>query len=100
MLGDQLAKNLDWPGADVIAQRLAALLPGPLQGGQPGQPGGDPQTAQAVQAASMAQQQVQKLTTQLSAMQADRNIDLQKLQVEMYRAQTDRMTATANMQKP
>jgi hypothetical protein len=27
VIGDLLARNLDWPGADEIAQRLAALLP-------------------------------------------------------------------------
>ena len=50
-----------------------------------GNPGGD------------AQQQVQKLTMQLQAMQADRQIDAQKLQVEMYRAETDRMKANSDI---
>lgn len=88
VLGDQLAKNLDWPGADIIAQRLAALLPAPAaaNAGSPGIAGGnDPQ------------QQVQKLTLQLQALQADRQIDAQKLQVEMYRAETDRMKANSDI---
>src|SRR6202012_4661006 len=33
VLGDLLAKNLDWPGADEIAQRLKTLLPPQLQAG-------------------------------------------------------------------
>ncbi len=84
VLGDQLARNLDWPGADVIAQRLAALLP-PSTAGGGGNAGGD------------VQQQVQKLTLQLQSLQADRQIDAQKLQVEMYRAETDRMKANSDI---
>jgi hypothetical protein len=30
-IGDLLAKNLDWPGADEIAERLKALVPGQQQ---------------------------------------------------------------------
>ena len=90
VLGDQLAKNLDWPGADIIAQRLAALLPAPAvaQAGAP---------APANAGGNDPQQQVQKLTLQLQALQADRQIDAQKLQVEMYRAETDRMKANSDI---
>ncbi len=34
VLGDLLAKNLDWPGAEEIAERLKMLLPPQLQGGE------------------------------------------------------------------
>lgn len=80
VLGDQLAKNLDWPGADIIAQRLAALVAtqAPSAGASPVNGGGN------------LSQQVQKLSLQLQALQADRQIDANRLQVEMYRAQTDR----------
>jgi hypothetical protein len=43
------------------------------------------------------QQKVQKLTLQLQSLQADRQIDAQKLQVEMYRAETDRMKANSDI---
>ena len=77
VLGDQLAKNWDWPGADIIAQRLAALLPAPAVAN----------AASPTNAGGSDPQQVQKLTLQLqSNLQADRQIDAQKLQVEMYRA--------------
>jgi hypothetical protein len=90
VLGDQLAKNLDWPGADIIAQRLAAMLPVPAsaQGSGAASPG---------QGNDGSQQQVQKLTLQLQSLQSDRQIDAQKLQVEMYRAQTDRMKANSDI---
>jgi hypothetical protein len=32
LIGDLLAKNLDWPGADEIAKRLKAMLPAQIQG--------------------------------------------------------------------
>jgi hypothetical protein len=38
LIGDLLAKNLDWPGAQEIEKRLKLLLPPQLQGGEGGQP--------------------------------------------------------------
>ena len=35
MIGDLLAKNLDWPGADDIAERLKAMLPPQVTGQNP-----------------------------------------------------------------
>ena len=64
IIGDLLVKNLDWPGADEIAERLKALLPAILQGGQQE----DPRLAQAVQ-------MVQKLQAALEQLQADRSIE-------------------------
>jgi hypothetical protein len=87
VLGDLLARNLDWPGADEIAGRLAALLPPQLQGGPPPQ-------AQAAQA------QLAKLTQALSAAQAeiatlkqDRAHQARKLEIEAFEAETNRMRA-------
>jgi hypothetical protein len=91
VLGDQLAKNLDWPGADVIAQRLQAMLPASASPGAgvaspaPANGGGDLQAQNA------------KLQLQLQALQADRQIDANRLQVDMYRAQTDRMKANSEI---
>jgi hypothetical protein len=76
VLGDLLAKNLDWPGADEIAERLKTLLPAQLQAG-----------AQA--AAPNAE--VQALQQQLAALQADKTLQTRKLDIEQYRAETDRM---------
>ncbi|MDP3385038.1 MAG: portal protein, partial [Phenylobacterium sp.] len=35
VIGDLLARNLDWPGADEIAQRLSSLLPAQVRGEAP-----------------------------------------------------------------
>lgn len=89
VLGDLLAKNLDWPGADEIAQRLKALLPPQLQGGQGASP----------QAAAQAQQ-VQALQQQVAALQGARDLQAQKLDIDQYRAGTERMEAMQKLQAP
>jgi hypothetical protein len=88
VLGDLLAKNLDWPGADEIAQRLQQLQ-AHMMGGQQG---GDPQA----QAAAQQQMQklasmVQQLQAQLQAIEADKSLQGQELQIKAYEAQTKRM---------
>jgi hypothetical protein len=80
VLGDLLAKNLDWPGADEIAERLKALLPPQLQGQAAGQ-GAQP----AAQVAALQQQ--------IAALQADQGVQNRKLDIEQFRAETDRMEA-------
>lgn len=43
VLGDQLAKNLDWPGADIISRRLKKMLPPGIAEPEPGEePQGPP----------------------------------------------------------
>lgn len=53
--GDLVAKNLDWPGADEIAERLKKLLPPGIAEED------DPQVLQHQQAAAMIQQQLQEI---------------------------------------
>lgn len=93
LIGDLLAKNLDWPGADEIAERLKKMLPAQLQGQ-------DPQ-------AQAAQQQVQQLTQALHQMQqqvndkhADRQIDVDKNRIDAYNAETNRLKVTAPAMGP
>ena len=78
-----MAKNLDWPGADQIAERLKALLPPQLQAGAAGP---NPQTAAAAQ-------QVQALQQQVSALQSARDLQQQKLAIDQFRAGTERIEA-------
>lgn len=77
VLGDLLAKNLDWPEADKIAQRLQALLPPQLHGQ-------DPQVAQM-------QQQLQMLGQKLQTVEADKQAEMQKLMIDAYNAETNRL---------
>ena len=85
VLGDLLAKNLDWPGADEIAERLKLLLPPQLQGGQGA-------------AGAAVAQQVQGLQSQIAALQGARDLQAQKLNIEQFRAATERIEAVQKLQ--
>lgn len=78
VIGDLLAKNLDWPGADEISERLKALYEqqfAPQQEqGQQGPPQPDP--------------------TEMAKMQ----IEGGKLQVDQFKAETERMEAQSEAQ--
>jgi hypothetical protein len=82
VIGDLLAKNLDWPGADEIADRLKSLNPALQNKGLP------PEVQQMVQQGQQAIQQLQlenqQLKTENQSIKAGKEIDA-------FNAQTDRM---------
>ena len=99
IIGDLIAKKLDWPGAEEMAERLQKMLPAALQGADPEK---EQMKAQLTEAPAIIQQ-----------LQADRTIFEQKNQidaselalkaeqivVDKYRAETDRMEGIAKAQK-
>lgn len=89
LIGDLLAKNLDWPGAEDVAQRLRAMLPPQAQG----QVNGVVQQLQGMlqQQGQQAQAEIQKLTQQLQALQQDKAIDAEKVKIDGYKAETERI---------
>jgi hypothetical protein len=88
MIGDLLVKNLDWPGADEIAQRLQAQMPAPA---------GAPSVAPpALQAIALLKQQLAQVTGQLTALQNDRSIDQARTAIDAYQAQTGRLKVIAD----
>lgn len=94
MIGDLLAKNLDWPGADKIAERLAPQ-------------GQNPQAQAAQQQMQQMQQQMQQMAKQLEDAQRDKSIEGQKLaidkrkaEIDGYKAETDRMSALGLQASP
>ena len=100
VIGDLLAKNLDWPGADEIAERLKRMVPPQVQGP-------DPEKQQMQATIQQGMQKIQQLETDRSAeqgkMQIDAEkvaIDREKLKIEMFKAETDRMQAQASMMQP
>ena len=84
VMGDLLAKNLDWPGADEIAERLKLLLPPQAQGQ-------NPQVAQMQEAMQQLQQALQQAQAALNDKQQDRDLDMRKLQIDAHKAETDRL---------
>ena len=91
VIGDLLAKNLDWPGADEIAKRLEAMLPAQLRGESP-----EAQQAQA-DMQKMAGL-VEQLQQQLAAAKQDQANEVRKLEIEAFKAETDRMEAVARIE--
>ncbi|MFZ5789766.1 MAG: portal protein [Pseudomonadota bacterium] len=86
VIGDLLAKNLDWPGAEEIADRLKTLLPPSLQGPD------DPRVPQLEAALRQLQAKLQRL-------EADKSIEAAKLQVEAFEARTSRLKAEAELRR-
>ncbi|CUI02623.1 Portal protein [Janthinobacterium sp. CG23_2] len=88
LIGDLLAKNLDWPGADEIADRLKLMLPPQAQGKNPALEQAQQQIQQMQQALQQAQQQLADATH-------DKQVDADKLQIDAYKAETDRLKVMA-----
>lgn len=91
MIGDLIAKNLDWPGADDIADRLKAMLP-PQAAGQ--NPQMQQMQQQMQQMDQQARQAVGQLTQQLEQIKADKTLEAQKLAIDAYGKETDRLKVT------
>jgi hypothetical protein len=88
-IAPELAKNLDWPGAERIAEKFEAMFPSP---------GKDELPPQVKQMMEQGQQMIQDLQKQLEEAKSDQGIKTaelqiqqQQLQLDAYKAQTDRM---------
>lgn len=86
VIGDLLARNLDWPGADEIATRLGALLPPQVKGAAP-------ELEQARQQMGQLAQALQAAKVQIAALKQDRSHEARKLQIEAFEAETNRLRA-------
>lgn len=84
VMGDLLAKNLDWPGADEIAERLKLLLPPQAQGQ-------NPQLMQAQQQLQQMQGVIQQLQQQLADAARDKSLDERKVEIDAFKATTERI---------
>jgi hypothetical protein len=86
VLGDLLAKNLDWPGADEVAQRLQAMLPPQAKGSDPQAQAAQAQMAQLSQALALAKAEIE-------ALRQDRSHAARKLEIDAFEAETNRLKA-------
>ena len=84
VIGDLLAKNLDWPGADEIADRLKALAP-------PGM-NGDGQTPEAMENQQL-RQQMQQMAQEMQRLQDERDIKSRDQDIDAFEAETNRIQA-------
>lgn len=93
LMGDLVAQNLDWPGADDIAERLKSMLPPPAQGQ-------NPQLMQAQQQIQQMQQQMGQMGQQLQEAQRDKALEARKLDIDAYNAETNRIKAAGAGMSP
>ena len=86
VVGDLLARNLDWPGADEIAGRLAALVPPQAKSAAPEVEAAKAQMGQLAQALAAAK-------AEIGALKQDRAHEARKLEIAAFEAETKRMQA-------
>lgn len=94
LFGDLLAKNLDWPGADEIAERLKKMLPPELQDKHGNVP---PEIQAQMQQMGQAIQQLQQALQQATS---EKDLKARETAVEEYNAATDRMKVVAQFMDP
>lgn len=91
--GDIIAKAQDWPGADKLAERLKKTIPPQFldekEGGANG-PAIDPQMLQQLQ------MEIQALIQENERLKADKTIEFEKLKIDEYNAQTQRIKALSD----
>ena len=88
VIGDLLVKNLDWPGADEIADRMRKAMGGTEEGAP------DPQMGQAREAIQQYASALQQMQQRLQAAEADKSLEARKLDIAAYEAETKRISAT------
>lgn len=86
--GDLVAKAQDWPGADDLAERLKKTIPQQFLDPED-RAGPDPQ----IQQMEMAMQALMQENQQLKV---DKEIDLKKLIIDVYNAETQRIRALSD----
>lgn len=96
--GDLFVKNLDWPGADELAKRLAKVVPPELKD----DPDQSPEMAQAKQIVQGLQQQIEQMGGVIQELQNGleaKKIEDQEFQTDIknYDALTKRLTALATV---
>lgn len=121
VIGDLMVKNMDWPGADEISERLKLLLPPEVKKAEMDkqqQNGLSPEMQQVMQQFDQAMQEKDKMIEQATMMIEGVKGELEKLkegnelkekeitikaadtEIKAYQAETQRMTAVAAAMSP
>jgi hypothetical protein len=98
VIGDQLVRNMDWPGAEDMAERLkVTLLPQVQQmlGEQGEQTQIPPQVQMQIEQMGQQLQQLGQALQEASAEADKTRNEGKKLDIEAYKARTERMSAIA-----
>lgn len=89
VIGPEMAKNLDWPGADIIAEKLEKMV-----GGE--QPEIPPEVQQAIE---QGQQMIQQLQAENEQLKSDQEIKQAGVQIDAAKVENDKMKAQADMMR-
>lgn len=108
IIGDLLAKNLDWPGADEIAERLKAMVPqqgqDPRMGQLHQQFGDQMQKMQGAmqqmgQKLAQAEQRATQAEMQAASAQADMQLEAKKVEIDAFKAETERIKVVSEIER-
>lgn len=107
LIGDLIAKNMDWPGADEIAERLKkALPPGIVEPEEGEEDPAQQAAAEAAQQAAQAQQQIAEAesakavaeTAATAAKAAKLEAETEKVEAETAKVQIEVILASGEFQ--
>jgi hypothetical protein len=92
LFADVIAKNLDFPGADIIEQRIQASLPPHVTGKGPSPQEQQMQQVmqQMQQALQQMQQEIQKKDMEIQALKTGTQADMAKAQVDLEKVGVDK----------
>lgn len=89
--GDIVAKAQDWPGSEELAERIKKTIPPEfLDEDEGGGPGISPQQIQEMQ------MQMQAMAQENEMLKTDKSLDMAKLEIDSYNAQTLRIRALSD----
>jgi hypothetical protein len=100
--GDLVVKAQDWPGAEELSERLRKTIPPQLlsdkEKAEMGEGGPDvnaimQQQAQMQEALQQGAEQLKKMEMENAVLKAKHDIEMRKLTIEEFKAETDRLTA-------
>jgi hypothetical protein len=105
--GDLVVKAQDWPGAEDLSERLQKTIPPQLlsdkekkeRGDQPDMQAVMQQQAQMQQALQEGMKELQKLKEENLVLKTKADTEAKKLEIEEFKAQTDRLQAYAAILK-
>ena len=93
--GDIIAKAQDWPGADKLAERLKKTIPQQLLDPEEQDPNAPAMDPQQIQQMGM---ELQALQQENAAMKMDKELEIRKLDIDWYNAETQRIRALSDNQ--
>lgn len=87
VIGDIVAKNLDWQGAEEIGERLQSMLPPQVKGGMP------PEIEKMIKD---GQALISSLQKENEGLKADKEVDVAKVKIDAFDAETRRLKIMAD----